>query len=116
METMTKDKTTESMPGSMKNAFFGEISKEEKDDMQLNLIKGLIKNHRILLEEALTDAKLKFADVSLEKENWSGKYEREMQCNVIKGQLKILNEVLKDIENMLSPYTSQVPSMPAQIG
>ena len=67
-------------------------------------ISGLIKNHIIVLEEALGTAKIKYADASLDDENWSGRYERKMECKVLEGQISILSKLINDFECM---FTSQ---------
>lgn len=93
----------------MNNSFFGEVSQknDEKISKECAFI-GLIKSHRLILEDELKEAKLKFADVALERENWSGKYEREMACKVIEGQISMLNRIESDFENMLTPIEKPV--------
>lgn len=76
---------------------------KKSNDMPECAIIGLIKNQMIVLEDDLREAKLRYADVALEKENWSGKYERELDCKVIEGQMKILSKLEKDFECMLTP-------------
>ena len=76
---------------------------KKSNDMPECAIIGLIKNQMIVLEDALREAKLRYADVALEKENWSGKYERELDCKVIEGQMKILSKLEKDFECMFTP-------------
>lgn len=109
----TEEKTMETMEMSMSDSM--ENSMEESTDSEMNAtpkkidtmpecaVIGLIKNQMIVLEEDLREAKLRYADVALEKENWSGKYEREMDCKVIEGQMRILSKLEKDFECMFTP-------------
>lgn len=76
-----------------------------EDEKKECAIMGLIKPQKIVLEEELHDAKLKYADVALEEENWSGKYERKLACKVLEGQIAILSKMETDFENMLTPMT-----------
>jgi len=104
----TEEKTMETMEMFMSDSM--ENSMEESTDSEMNAtpkkidtmpecaVIGLIKNQMIVLEEDLREAKLRYADVALEKENWSGKYEREMDCKVIEGQMRILSKLEKDFE------------------
>ncbi|MCD7779689.1 MAG: hypothetical protein LUH05_03335 [Candidatus Gastranaerophilales bacterium] len=94
----TMEKQTETM--QMKDQFFGEISKENSKECA---IMGLIKNQKMVLEEELSEAKLRYADVALEDENWSGKYERKMTCKILEGQIVILSKLQHDFECMMSP-------------
>lgn len=41
--------------------------------------------------------------MALEKDNWSGRYEREMDCKVIEGQIAILTKMERDLMEMLTP-------------
>lgn len=104
----TEEKTMEmSMPmqDTMNESMDSEMNATPKkvDNMPECAVIGLIKNQMIVLEEDLREAKLRYADVALEKENWSGKYEREMDCKVIEGQMRILNKLEKDFECMFTP-------------
>ena len=94
----TMEKQTETM--QMKDQFFGEISKENPKECA---IMGLIKNQKMVLEEELSEAKLRYADVALEDENWSGKYERKMTCKILEGQIVILSKLQHDFECLMSP-------------
>ena len=103
----TEEKTMETtmempMADSMKESMDSEMDATPKksNSMPECAVIGLIKNQMIVLEEDLREAKLRYADVALEKENWSGKYERELDCKVIEGQMKILSKLEKDFECM----------------
>lgn len=101
-EKMEND-SMDSMP-KMNNNFYGEVSDEKTEKISKECaFMGLIKNHKLILEEELREAKLRFADVALERENWSGKYEREMACKVIEGQIIMLNKLENDFECMITP-------------
>lgn len=97
---VTTEEMQETMPNAMEDTFYGNVT---HDDPKECAIIGLIKNQQIVLEEELKEAKLKFADIALEKENWSGKFEREVRCRVIEGQISILSKIQKDFEDMLTP-------------
>ncbi|MBR1626482.1 MAG: hypothetical protein IJ681_04980 [Bacteroidales bacterium] len=97
-----------SMPMQDSMAADSEMSATPKkmDDMPECAIVGLIKNQMIVLEDDLREAKLRYADVALEKDNWSGKYERELDCKVIEGQISILTKLQRDFECMFTPSHS----------
>ena len=106
----TEEKTMETtmempMADSMNESMDSEMNATPKkiDKMPECAVIGLIKNQMIVLEEDLREAKLRYADVALEKDNWSGKYEREMDCKVIEGQMAILSKLEKDFECMFTP-------------
>ena len=109
MET-TQEKTMEnemqaesmSMDDSMTEL---EAAPKSMDKMPECAIVGLIKNHKLMLEESLQDAKLRFAEASLDEDNWSGKYERKTECKIIEGQMSILTKLLNDFECMFTPKT-----------
>lgn len=71
---------------------------------------GLIKNQMIVLEEQLNDAKIKFAEANLDKDNWSCAKEREIDCKILEGQINILSKLQDDFEGAFfycdPPYTS----------
>ena len=98
----TEEKTMEM---SMDESMDSEMNATPKkiDNMPECAVIGLIKNQILVLEEDLREAKLRYADVALEKENWSGKYERELDCKVIEGQMSILSKLEKDFECMFTP-------------
>ena len=99
---LTIEKTNEEMSKMRDNQFFGEITHDENDKKECAMM-GLIKNQKIVLEEELKIAKLKYADVALEKDNWSGRYEREVDCKVLEGQIAILTKMERDLMDMLTP-------------
>ena len=101
----TMEKMADEKSSMMGNQFFGEVSHDEPKECA---IIGLIKNQKIVLEERLSDAKLKFADATLDKENWSMAKEREIACKVIEGQVLILSKLEQDFENMLTPMPMAV--------
>ena len=86
---LTAEKTTDSMGSMMKNQFFGDVSHSSDDPKEC--------------EERLNDAKLKFADANLVKDNWSCAKEREIDCKVLEGQIFILSKIERDLEDMLTP-------------
>lgn len=99
---LTAEKTTDSMSPMMGNAFFGEVSHSSDDPKECAMM-GLIRNQKFDLEERLNDAKLKFADANLVKDNWSCAKEREIDCKVLEGQIFILSKIERDLEDMLTP-------------
>ena len=88
---LTAEKTTDSMGSMMKNQFFGDVSHSSDDPKECAMM-GLIRNQKIDLEDRLNDAKLKFADANLVKDNWSCAKEREIDCKVLEGQIFILSK------------------------
>lgn len=95
----TIEKMADEKANMMGNQFFGTPHEETKECA----VMGLIKNQIIVLGEELNDAKLRYADVALEEENWSAKYERKQACKILEGQIAILNKLQKDFECMLTP-------------
>ncbi len=96
----TMDKMADEKANMMGNQFFGEVSHDEPKECA---VMGLIKNQIIVLDEELNEAKLRYADVALEEENWSAKYERKQTCKILEGQIAILNKLQRDFECMLTP-------------
>lgn len=96
------ERTTEEMSNMMDGKFNVEVNMD-MDNMKECAVIGLIKNQKIVLEEELREAKLKYADVALEEENWSGKYERKTACKIIEGQIAILSKLQYDFKCMLTP-------------
>ena len=103
METTMEMSMTDSMEDSMNESMEMNATPKNSNEMPKCAIIGLIKNQMIVLEEDLKEAKLRYADVALEKENWSGKYERELDCKVIEGQMAILSKLERDFECMFTP-------------
>lgn len=101
----TMEKMADEKANMMGNQFFGEVSHEEPKECA---VMGLIKNQIIVLNEELNDAKLRYADVALEEENWSAKYERKQACKILEGQIAILNKLQKDFECMLTPMSKSM--------
>ena len=64
----------------------------------------------IVLEEQLNDAKIKFAEANLDKDNWSCAKQREIDCKILEGQINILSKLQDDFEGAFfycdPPYTS----------
>ena len=103
----TNEKTMESVPSMMETQFFGKVSEDSEKHNECAIM-GLIKNQMYVLEDELKDAKLRYADVALEEENWSGKYERKMACKVLEGQIAILSKLQNDLEDMLTPLHKEM--------
>lgn len=101
----TIEKMTDEKANMMGNQFFGEVSHDEPKECA---VMGLIKNQIIVLDEELNEAKLRYADVALEEENWSAKYERKQTCKILEGQISILNKLQKDFECMLTPMSKSM--------
>lgn len=51
----------------------------------------------------MNDAKIKFAEANLVKDNWSCAKEREIDCKILEGQINILSKLQYDLEDMFSP-------------
>ncbi len=101
----TIEKMADEKANMMGNQFFGEVSHDEPKECA---VMGLIKNQIIVLDEELNEAKLRYADVALEEENWSAKYERKQACKILEGQIAILNKLQREFENMLTPMSKSV--------
>ncbi len=101
----TVEKMADEKANMMGNQFFGKVSHDDPKECVAMSVVGVIKNQVIVLEEELNDAKLRYADVALEEENWSAKYERKQACKILEGQIAILNKVEQDIESMLTPMS-----------
>lgn len=69
---------------------------------------GLIKNQMIVLEEQLNDAKIKFDEANLYKDNWSCAKEREIDCKILEGQINILSKLQDDFEGGIFLLRSSV--------
>lgn len=100
----TVEKMADEKANMMGNQFFGTPHEETKECA----VMGLIKNQIIVLDEELNDAKLRYADVALEEENWSAKYERKQACKILEGQIAILNKLQRDFECMLTPMSKSM--------
>lgn len=117
METQEKSMQNETMENSMCEESMEKTTDDSMTEMEAMpkgkmdvkphcAISGLIKNHIIVLEDALNEAKMRYADAALDDENWSGKYERKMECKVLEGQIAILSKLDDDFECMLAPQTA----------
>lgn len=100
---LTAEKMNEAMPHMLGNQFFGEPKNDAEAPKKECAIIGLIKNKMLVLEEQLKDAKIKFAEANLVKDNWSCAKEREIDCKIFEGQINILSKLQYDFENMLAP-------------
>ena len=100
----TIEKMADEKANMMGNQFFGTPHEETKECA----VMGLIKNQIIVLDEELNEAKLRYADVALEEENWSAKYERKQACKILEGQIAILNKLQRDFECMLTPMSKSM--------
>ncbi len=100
--SLTNDKMPENNSNMMENQFFGKPHEDSKECAMI----GLIKNQMHDLEDELNEAKLRFADATLDKDNWSMAKEREIACKVVEGQIAILAKLQNAYEDMLSPMPS----------
>ena len=82
----------------------GKVSANTEDARQCAVI-SILRNQKIVLEEDLDDATKKLGEATLDKENWVAKYECEMKCNVIKGQIAIVSKLQREFENMMPLVT-----------
>jgi len=114
METQDRTMTNETknstmVEGQAVDSSMTEMEAMPKSKMEITpqcAVSGLIKNQIIVLEEALDEAKMKYADAALDDENWSGKYERKIECKVLEGQISILSKLDNDLECMFEPKTA----------
>lgn len=86
----------------MNNEFVGKMHEKASAHSECAIM-GLIKNQMFDLQEELKETKVKYADASLQEENWSAKYERRMACKILEGKISILDKLKRDFENMLTP-------------
>lgn len=100
---LTVEKSNEAKTHTMGNQFFGELNNSDAHPQKDCAIIGLIRNQMLVLEEHLKDAKIRFAEANLVKDNWSCAKEREIDCKILEGQITILSKLQYDFENMLSP-------------
>jgi len=100
--SLTNDKMPENNSNMMGSQFFGKPHEDPKECAMI----GLIKNQMNDLEGELNEAKLRFADATLDKDNWSMAKEREIACKVVEGQIAILAKLQNAYEDMLSPMPS----------
>ncbi|HIS36371.1 TPA: hypothetical protein IAC10_07050 [Candidatus Scatousia excrementigallinarum] len=99
----TTEKMNEQTSQVLGNQFFGEFESDQERQKKECAIIGLMKNQIIVLEEQLNDAKIKFAEANLVKDNWSCAKEREIDCKILEGQINILSKLQYDLEDMFSP-------------
>lgn len=100
---ITADKMHDNTMSLKAREFTANLGNTSNDDVKECAMMGLIKNQKIDLEERLNNAKLKFADANLVKDNWSCAKEREIDCKVLEGQIFILSKIERDLEDMLTP-------------
>lgn len=97
--------TTEEKNASMQkmndDQFYGKISNDE-DYVKQCAVMSIIRNQKVMLDDDLTEAKIKFAEAALIEDNWLEKNKREMKCKVIEGQICMLNKIERELENMIS--------------
>ena len=100
---LTAEKSNEVLPQMIGNQYFGNTDDVKEEPQKDCAIIGLIKNQMIVLEEQLNNAKIKFAEANLVKDNWSCAKEREIDCKILEGQIAILSKLQYDFENMITP-------------
>ncbi len=81
--------------------FYGQISSDE-DYVKQCAVMSIIRNQKVMLDDELSEAKLKFADAALDENNWLERNKREMKCKVIEGQISMLCKIERELENMIS--------------
>jgi len=81
--------------------YFGKIT-NDSEHMKECAIMSVLRNQKVMLEEDLQEAKMKFANAALRKDNWVDTHEKERVCNVLEGQISILCKMEREFENMLS--------------
>ena len=85
---ITADKMHDNTMSLKAGEFTANLGNTSNDDVKECAMMGLIKNQKIDLEERLNNAKLKFADANLVKDNWSCAKEREIDCKVLEVPLQ----------------------------
>lgn len=81
--------------------FYGKISNDDEYVKQCAVM-SIIRNQKVMLDDDLTEAKIKFAEAALIEDNWLERNKREMKCKVIEGQICMLNKIERELENMIS--------------
>lgn len=104
---METNKMSEEKSNMLDAQFWGTPHEKSKECAMIALIKTKMND----LESDLYEAKIKFADSTLDKDNWSMAKEREIACKVIEGQISILSKLKSAYEEMLSPIQNSMNTM-----
>ena len=60
------------------------------------------------LENELKDAKIEYADVELESNDWHCRTERKVKCKVIEGKIEILWKIRRQLQGIFTETLAKV--------
>lgn len=103
--TETKQEMSSELQDMMINKeFVGQM--HENIDHSEYAIMSLIDTQMLDLQKELKEAKLEYADASLQDENWSAKYNCKMACKILLCKISLLTELKRDIDKIFTPILS----------
>lgn len=74
---------------------------------QTKILEG-IKNEIGNLEEDLKQAKIEYADIELDSNDWHCKTDRKIKCKVIEGKIEVLWKMEKFIQGVFTETLARV--------
>jgi len=74
---------------------------------QAQILQG-IKNEIENLEEDLKQAKIDYADIELDSNDWHCKTDRKIKCKVIEGKIEILWKMEKCVQGVFTETLARV--------
>ena len=74
---------------------------------QAKILEG-IKNEITNLEEDLKQAKIEYADIELDSNDWHCKTDRKIKCKVIEGKIEVLWKMEKYIQSVFTQTLTKV--------
>lgn len=69
---------------------------------------GIIKNQILVLEEELKQAKIEYADMELDSNDWQCKTDRKIKCKVLEGQIAILQKMEQGLEGIFTIHFANI--------
>jgi hypothetical protein len=86
------------------------VGKKEKENQKMDKLEQAMKAQitNIMtseieqLEGELTEAKLKFAESTLDESDWQCRYDRKMLCKTLEAQIFMLNKMVREIAGLTS--------------
>ena len=74
---------------------------------QAQILQG-IKNEIETLEEDLKQAKIDYADIELDSNDWHCKTDRKIKCKVLEGKIEVLWKMEKFIQGVFTEMLARV--------
>lgn len=71
-------------------------------------ILGIIKKEIETLEEDLKQAKIEYADIELDTNDWHCKENRKIKCKVLEGKIEILWKIEKYIQEIYTETLAKI--------